>query len=56
MEVLMLKDMVIILEQCTPVTMVIHYTEMGISHATTVYGKERYQSVNVSGRLIQPLV
>ena len=37
-----------VLGQCTHVTMVTNYTEMGISPVTTEYGKERYQSVNVS--------
>ena len=37
-----------VLELSMPVTMGTNYMEMGTSPVTTEYGRERYQSVNVS--------
>ena len=48
MVVSMLKDTVTAQRLCSPATMVTNYMEMNISHVTMGYGKEKYQSVNVS--------
>lgn len=51
MEKLILKDMVMTPELCTPATTVTNYMEMSTSHVTTADGRERYPSVNVSEKL-----
>ena len=48
MEVLMLKDTIIVTGLCSPVTMATTYMEMNTSRVTMENGKEGYQSVNVS--------